>query len=96
MYLTDLKVKCWVINFPYESRLDTPSESAIKNIENKILKFKECLAKVCLISKDFCKGFQVSFMKSSMTDAAIKRVEERDRTIWIKVLKEYDILSNDK
>ena len=28
-----------------------------------------------------------------MTDAAVKRVEERDREMWLKAIKENDILS---
>ena len=44
--------------FPWESRLDIPSETS-KAIENKNLKFKEWLAKLSLISKDFCKEFEV-------------------------------------
>ena len=140
-------------SFPYESRLDIPNEST-KSIENKNLRFKEWLAKLSLLSKDFCKSFQVfdadfkeipevwlnikahynaeeaveakedetgvlstilkakitngmqtlkewedmkpklvSFMIRSMTDAAVKRVEERDREAWLKALRTNDILS---
>ena len=140
-------------SFPYESRLDIPNEST-KSIENKNLRFKEWLAKLSLLSKDFCKSFQVfdadfkeipevwlnikahynaeeaveakedetgvlstilkakitngmqtlkewedmkpklvSFMIRSMTDAAVKRVEERDREAWLKAIRTNDILS---
>ena len=66
--------------FPWESRLDVPSESIIKNIENKNLKFKEWLAKLSLISKDFCKEFEVF-------EESFKSIPEK----WLDIKAHYTV-----